>query len=146
MTTIVVSQKQRTMVADSLVTGGGPAVTSIKIFEVDGKLVGVCGTLTHCIKFVEWMKHGTPPVYAYDKEVNTFEALVLSADGLTYYDKELVAIELFDDVVAIGSGSAFAIGAIDAGASLQKAVEIAADRDEYSGLPVIVRKLAKRKR
>lgn len=141
MTTIVVSQKQKTMVADSQASGGGPAITTIKIFEIDGKLIGIAGTLTHSIKFVEWMRHGTLPVYHYDKEEDSFQALVLSHNGLTYYDKELIAIDIFDDVVAIGSGSEYAIGAIDAGASLKKAVEIAAERDAYTGYPIIIRKL-----
>lgn len=146
MTTIVVSQRQKIMVSDSVATGGGPPILVSKIYEVDGKLVGFAGSAAHGLKFIEWLRHGTVPIYAYEKEENTFDALVLSHDGLVYYDKELVALEIHDDITAIGSGCEYAIGAIDAGATLKRAVEIAAGRDTYSGLPVVVKKLPRKRK
>jgi ATP-dependent protease HslVU (ClpYQ) peptidase subunit len=138
MTTIVASMRHRVMVADSLVSGGGPSFISSKIFSVNGKLVGFSGHVTHALKFIEWLKHGTPMNLAYDRDENTFDALVMDGGFLFYYDNELVPIQVNDDIYAIGSGAAYAIGAIDAGASPKRAVEIAIERDEQSKGPVIL--------
>lgn len=140
MTTILASLKHRVMVADSYVTGGVGA-RSRKIFEVDGKLVGVAGHMMHALKFVEWLRHGTPINPVYDKEDATFDAIVMEAGFLTYYDNELTPLVLQDQIYAIGSGADFALGAIDAGATPKRAVEIAAERDDSSKPPVIVVKL-----
>lgn len=145
MTTIVVSRKQQMMVSDSLCTGQ-VNVRVQKVFDVDGQLVGFAGHAMHGLKFVEWLKHGTAPQFVYDRDENTFDAVVLNDDGLFYYDRELIAQEILDDVFAIGSGSHYALGAIDAGASLIKAVEIAAGRDDGTGLPVVVFKRKRGKR
>jgi len=145
MTTIVVSRKQQMMVSDSLSTGGVNSRIQ-KIFEVDGQLVGFSGHVTHGLKFVEWLRHGTHPQFVYDKDENTFDALVLNDDGIFFYDRELVPMEILDDVYAIGSGASFAMGAIDAGAGPVKAVEIAANRDENSGGPVVVIRRKRRRK
>jgi ATP-dependent protease HslVU (ClpYQ) peptidase subunit len=138
MTTILASMKHRVMVADSNVSGGGPAFKGRKIFEVDGKLVGIAGHLMHALKFVRWLKHGTDMSLHYDEKACTFDALVMDGDTIYYYDNELIPVIVEDEITAIGSGSAFAIGAIDAGASPRQAVEIACERDEGSKGPVIV--------
>lgn len=140
MTTILASQKHKLMVADSLTTGG-VNFKSRKIFRVNDKLVGFAGAVTHALKFIQWLEHGTPLNLHYDKNDFTFEALVLSEQALFYYDNELVPIEVSEQICAIGSGAPYALGALDAGASPKKAVEIAANRDECSGPPVIVMKL-----
>lgn len=128
------------MVADSRITGDGAALRTRKIFEVNGKLVGCCGTWTHSLKFVEWMKNGKEGnlSLAYDKEGNTFSALVMDGGFLELYDNELIPAILNEEVYAIGSGSSYALGALDAGASPKRAVEIAISRDELSGGPVQV--------
>lgn len=140
MTTILASMKHRVMVADSLISGGGPGFRSQKIFSVNGKLVGFSGHVTHALKFIEWLKHGTPMNLAYDKEDNTFDVLVMDGGFLYYYDKELTPITVNDPIYAIGSGAAYAIGAIDAGASPKRAVEIAVSRDDQSEGPIVVMK------
>ena len=138
MTTILASMKHRVMVADSRISGGGGHFRTQKIHQIDGKLVGCCGTSTHARKFIEWMTHGTAFNLAYDKEEHTFEALVMDGGFLFYFDNELVPLTVDEPYYAIGSGAAYAIGAMDAGASPQRAVELALARDECSGPPITI--------
>lgn len=49
-------------------------------------------------------------------------------------DDFAVCIDI-DGIYGIGSGSSIAIGALKAGASIKKALEIAADKDPYTGGP-----------
>lgn len=124
------------MVADSRVTGG-VHFKSKKIFQIDGKLIGIAGTMTHALKFVEWVTHGTPMNFVYDKEACSFDALVMDGGFLIHYDNELAPIVVDEPYYAIGSGAEYALGAMDAGASPQRAVELAILRDECSGPPVV---------
>jgi ATP-dependent protease HslVU (ClpYQ) peptidase subunit len=141
MTTILASKKHRVMVGDSYASGGGSGFSTIKVFNIGDRLVGFCGNLTHGLKFIEWLKHGTAITNVYDKEEHTFEALVMDSTGIHYYDNELISAEVMEDIYAIGSGAPYALGAIDAGASPKKAVEIAANRDDGSGHPIVVLRL-----
>ena len=140
MTTILASMKHRVMVADSHVSSGGSGFKTQKIFRVNDKLVGFSGVLSHALKFIEWMKHGTPLNLAQSaKDGDTsFEALVMDGGFLYYYDQELVPATIDDPIYAIGSGSDYALGAIDAGATPKRAVEIACARDDSSGGPIVV--------
>jgi ATP-dependent protease HslVU (ClpYQ) peptidase subunit len=138
LTTIVASMKHKLMAADSK-CGGEPGIPfrTQKIFRVEEKLIGFAGAAMHAIKFIEWLRHGTPMSLVYDKDECTFDALVMDGGFLLYYDNELVPLIVNEPYYAIGSGAAYAIGAMDAGASPKRAVELAAKRDDNSGLPVI---------
>lgn len=91
----------------------------------------------HSRKFVDWLTRGTEFKPHYDKDDHTFEALVMDGGFILYYDNELVPLIVDEPFYAIGSGSAYAIGAMDAGASPQRAVELAILRDECSGPPIV---------
>lgn len=56
-------------------------------------------------------------------------------------DSELVPILLSDPVCGVGSGAGFALGAMDAGADMQTALTIAADRDPSTSAPFEVIKI-----
>ena len=142
MTTILASLKHKVMIGDSYTSSGGSGFSTVKVFQLeDGRLVGFSGHLTHGLKFIEWLKHGTMFKPHYDKEEHTFEALVMSNNGIQYYDNELIPADVLEDVYAVGSGACYALAAMDAGVSPKKAVEIAAGRDDGTGLPIVVLKL-----
>lgn len=64
-------------------------------------------------------------------------ALELSADGrLTYWGTEMVGIPIEDDFYAIGSGAAFALGAMSMRASPKHAIEVASRFDCNTGSDV----------
>lgn len=70
-----------------------------------------------------------------------FTILVVTPDGLFEVDKWCVMEPVYEPFYAIGSGSKIAMGAMEAGASAQKAVEIACRRDPYTALPVVTMRL-----
>lgn len=126
------------MAGDGFVTNGD-VVFSRSFAKVrrlsDGRIAGVSGSAFHVAPFLEWLEDGgeKPKI-----DVENFEALVLHVDGTCLcYDADCRSIpeEL---PTASGSGKAFALGAMDAGATPEEAVEIACDRDCSSGGTVIV--------
>lgn len=70
-----------------------------------------------------------------------FTVLVVTEHGLFEVDKWCVLEPVYEVFYAIGSGSKLAMGAMEAGASAQKAVEIACRRDPYTALPVVTMRL-----
>ena len=71
-----------------------------------------------------------------DSEVSTESLLLFSVEGRLFeLHSDLAILENFDGVFARGSGGAFALGALSAGASVEDALRIAATHDIYSGEP-----------
>lgn len=70
-----------------------------------------------------------------------FSILVVTETGLFEIDKWCVMEPVYEPFYAIGSGAKLAMGAMEAGASAQKAVEIACRRDPYTALPVVTMRL-----
>lgn len=70
-----------------------------------------------------------------------FTILVVTEDGLFEVDRWCVMEPVYEPFYAIGSGSKVAMGAMEAGASAQKAVEIACRRDPYTAPPVVTMRL-----
>lgn len=115
------------MACDSVLVGG-EKVTIQKIFRLsDGRLAGISGTYGMGLRLID-----RPTID------NSTHALILAADGsVTTIESELREFPL-DTPAAIGSGSHLAIGAMLAGASARRAVEIACERDPWSGGAVMV--------
>jgi len=68
-----------------------------------------------------------------------FSCIVINRDGTAVLvDDEMEPQPVHDAYLAIGSGGAYAIGALDAGASAEKSVQIACGRDLYTSAPVDV--------
>ena len=71
-----------------------------------------------------------------------FSCVVIGFDGrAVLVDDEMEPQPLRDAYFAIGSGGAFAIGAMDAGASAEEAVRAACRRDLYTSEPIDVEKI-----
>lgn len=71
-----------------------------------------------------------------------FSAVILKPDGSAWMcDDELAVFELLDKVIGIGSGSVYALGAMDAGATAEEALMIACRRDLYTSEPVHLEKI-----
>lgn len=121
------------MAADSQVTSGNRKSHTLKIYKVDGDIIGFCGGLEDGLLFVDWYKHkGDKPSMEED-----FGALVLCKDGTMFeYGSKLVKSEIKEPFASIGSGSDIAIGAMEMGADPKQAVKIAAKWDAYTKAPV----------
>lgn len=152
MTTIAV--KDGIMVGDGRCSLGSTVIKDdmVKVFWINNHLMGGAGRARSISTFAQWLQKHTdytivnqevgdlvdliPPVLQDDEE---FTALVLTPDRQVLMYDGNVALNLGQDVTAsIGSGSVFAIAAMDAGASAEDAVKIAMKRDVYSGGEITV--------
>jgi ATP-dependent protease HslVU (ClpYQ) peptidase subunit len=119
-----------TMAADGQTTCENRAVnfTTKKIHRLkDGRIVGYCGDSGDDGLFIEWLeKGGKKP-----KTNSTF--IVLDPDGPPrIYFHDLTSTEITPPY-SIGTGSAFALAAMDCGKSPEEAVTLASMRDIYTG-------------
>lgn len=129
------------MAADSRATGD--FVTAVvKLYKVGKALVGFAGNVEQAHVFIDWYadrKQRKPDLNSEQE----WSALVLGEDGLLCWGPSLRPVQVYDHFYAIGSGAPFAMGAMEAGASARKAVEIACRRDPYCGYPVLWKKYRK---
>ena len=152
MTTIAV--KDGIMVGDGRCSLGSTVIKDdmVKVFWINNHLMGGAGRTRSISTFAQWLQKHTdytivnqevgdlvdliPPVLQDDEE---FTALVLTPDKQVLMYDGNVALNLGQDVPAsIGSGSVFALAAMDAGSSAEDAVKIAMKRDVYSGGEITV--------
>jgi hypothetical protein len=101
-------------------------------------IIATAGESSPGLRFLDWYcgeRESTPEIFVTgDAE---FNVLVLTRDGLFEYDAWCRGEKIIDDVYAIGSGAAAAMGAMRAGASAKRAVQIACTIDPYTGPPVL---------
>lgn len=134
MTTIAYKAGQ--MVADSQCTGGGGSKTRVrKLIRIPGVGVfGGAGDFLAVLTLRDWAIagfEGKRPAKTGDSE-----CLLAREDGTIWYLAGTgQPFELMDKFTAIGSGAAFAEGAMAYGASALEAVRIAADRDSGTSGP-----------
>ena|SRR3974390_3360906 len=153
MTTI--AYKNGILAADSRSTtdseaGGSRVFLCEKIFRksvpVDGKLTEVllatAGESSAGMVFVDWFGSGKEsPAELFLTGDADFTVLVLQPDGLYEYDAYCRGTKILDPFYAIGSGAKAAMGAMHAGASAKRAVEIACKIDPFSAAPIVTEKL-----
>lgn len=135
MTTIATDGKS--MAGDGFVTGNDliHSTTEIKVRKLsDGRIVGIAGSAYAHVLFVPWLENGGDPPELTDD----FEALVLHPGGRCQsFNHKCLAIEQPTPAVT-GSGGALALGAMLAGASPERAVAIACERNMGTGGTVTV--------
>lgn len=147
MTTIVVSRKHKAIAADSFNTtpdGAFRLVSKIEQLENGNYFLG-SGHLKPLGVVKRWLDTNRKDEIDLnfvneDPDEFGFSILVVSPDltQIACIDEELEWYYVHDEYVAIGSGSSYAIGALDAGASPEDAVKIACRRDANTGEPVTV--------
>jgi hypothetical protein len=119
------------MYADKRITSGAIHRTT-KLFRIKESIVGVCGEIEQGIRFIEWLKYPSErPIFA---EANSFSALELTPKGkILWWGTALVPMPVEEEFYGIGSGAAYALGAMCMGASPKKAILIASRWDESTG-------------
>ncbi len=140
MSTIAANRKE--MAGDSQSTVGSTKshTPRPKVQRINGDLVAAVGSTDIIPRFFEWYKKGRPKDDKPDLG-DTFEAVVLTPQRLFQYYNRLEPIRIIEDFYAIGQGSEIALEAMAAGASPERAVEIACELNIYTGLPVLVEHL-----
>jgi ATP-dependent protease HslVU (ClpYQ) peptidase subunit len=139
MTTIAC--KGNVMACDSMVSTGDCWWPATKVYRLPGVLIGGAGEAGAVRQFVNWYSDGQR--MPHPKTPDTWCALVLTAEGLSYWASNFMSHPVERGFHAIGSGGSAALGALLAGANVQKAVEIACQVDTSSGGDVVLHKLGK---
>ncbi|WNL63274.1 hypothetical protein [Citrobacter phage Tr1] len=148
MTTIIATKTK--ILSDGKVTIGNrvDSTTFKKVRNIGGYLVGGAGRLSSVLNFFSWFEHNLQCQDAQqampslmiqsdpDRPDEEFLALVVHPDGNIFIHEgndPTRAYPLTEEYYAIGSGSDFALAALDAGATPEAAMEVAKARDAYSG-------------
>lgn len=102
-----------------------------KLQRIKGSVYGGAGTYEHLLKMYEWFKN--PDMKPDWKFQPDFEIIELSPEGLFLWGPEMIAMPISQPFYATGSGGAYAMGALEAGADLKSAIQIAAKYDNATG-------------
>lgn len=134
MTTIAV--KDGVIASDSLVRHD-VTYKGRKLFRTKRGIIGIAGALGEGEKFVEWYNDRRKRVPAFESS-DEFSALVLTPSGkVELWDASVRGEEIMTGCLAIGSGAAYAMGAMMAGASAPEAVKIACELDPDTEGPIM---------
>lgn len=140
MTTVVCNREE--MASDSQLTGEYRA-SAKKLWKIKGAVIGIAGEYSACTRFVKWLQGELQD----EPDMETVDAMVLTTDGrILHYNGSTEPFEVEDQFSAIGSGSQAAMAAMHMGASVERAIEVAALVDVGTGGPVQYHKITKRKR
>lgn len=137
MTTICF--KSGILAFDSKISGGGVAFgTGIKGVKTNKFLLAAAGSCEDCDAWLDWMKAtggdlDTKKNYGLDKECE-MECIAIDKKGrVRWYGDKCYPYTIDGHFHALGSGYAFAMGAMAFGASAAQAVRIAAKFDTATG-------------
>lgn len=125
MTTVAASAKEGVIASDSHWQDGESKGPMRKVWRIRGRLVGFAGQLGEIERVKAWMRAGERGRVS---DCSSVTALELAAPGLRCWTLS-DGWQPVPDVYAIGSGGKAARGALLAGASAARAVEIARDID-----------------
>lgn len=95
-------------------------------------LMGFCGVAAEMISLMDFFLHPTEE----QKVPRTKETkgLILTEDGIYYFDYPAQWMQVDEPFFSIGSGSPTALGAMYAGADTRDAIKAAAKVDPFTGL------------
>lgn len=130
MTTI--AYKDGELAADSRITAGDTIITDgrKKVHRLrDGSIVAWAGSLQDAMRLLTSMRKGHVA-----PKLDEIEALHVHTDGSVWeYEGHVWVKQQVNEHCAVGSGTPYALAAMDAGASAREAVKIAVKRDINSG-------------
>lgn len=145
MTTIV--YKDGYLSGDGRVTLGDTIISddTVKVFKVNNCLIGFAGRYASGLNFVKWFEEWDTANQAQEElpfvtvkipellPDEDFQAVVAYPDGVVMSYEGGNMFYAITPPIALGSGTDFAYGAMDAGMSAEEAVKIACKRDVSSG-------------
>jgi hypothetical protein len=131
MTTIVACTVRGVMACDSTWSDGQQRGLAKKVYRRQGALIGLSGDLGSIQVWLD--AHRAEALHAFFAELAGVEALRLDAHGLQHWSAVNGGwLPIREKYWAIGTGAWFSLGALDAGAAVQRAVQIAVKRDASS--------------
>lgn len=152
MTTCLFDRRTKTIGADTQnTTPDGSIVRTRKVEQLTNGWYflgsGHCYTigLVRAWASASFLASKTPDwsTFLEDPDEYGFTCIAVDPKTWTVYmvDNEMVPNVLLDDYVGCGSGAAFALGAMDKGATIEEALRIAANRDPSTSAPFEVKQL-----
>lgn len=155
MTTIIATPYA--LYSDSLITGNPVAFKSEKLYRIGDSIIGCAGT-TYLIN--DWLdarrkrKKFRMPEHFEKPEDKDLNVLIINKAGIWHMDEDLAVDRVNEPYMVIGSGAQAACGALrqqsrlghllDGGYDFKTALEIAAEIDECTRLPMQVLYLNKK--
>ena len=145
MSVILYDATKQVMFSDGRAYGGDshPVGTKHKIYRIpsgrfQGSLIGITSDRPgQPEELVQWIAEGMGKE-AYAPSEPSWSAILVKPNGeiFLFDDSYFMAGPIESDVVTIGSGKRYALGAYRAGATGSEAVRVAIDCDTMCGLPV----------
>lgn len=136
MTTIAATKDM--IAADRRVDVDGVAYYAGKLYNIDDFLIGAAGDNEAIMRFLDWWPKREDRRLRINRKLE-FEAIVLSHAGLWVYDHAGIPDVISDGIVAIGTGRAAAMAAMDTMRLLRRKVDprsavlVARQRDNMTG-------------
>lgn len=135
MTTV--AYKDGILAADRAISGAGHIGSTRKVFrrKLDGALVGWCGTVSVCQRWVDWFltgERGAAPNLGTDEDSSSVVLVVRPNGDVEQHDRYGRAV-YEAPYYAIGSGGDYALGAMAFGATARQAVAAAMKHDHMTG-------------
>lgn len=141
MTVILVDLHEGRIGSDLMVSGSDRKYLSEKIFRIGDVHVAASGLSSECDAFLDWFARGRRRISRPKLGEDTFDAVVCHPDGRVEHltsDLAPTRIPPVNRWFALGSGGSAAMGAVLAGASLERALEIACEVSPACGPPLRV--------
>lgn len=146
MTTIVYDRRTMTIGADTQNTSSASEIYRSKKIEVlknkayflgSGHSYGIGLAKQWAEAGFDEKKRPDFTVFLEDPDTYSFACLVVHHTGKYVWriDDEMTPILIYDEYTGVGSGAAYALGALDAGATVQEALGIAEKRDPSTSGP-----------
>lgn len=130
------------MSGDGMVSYGVtlPSISERKIFKHKGDVYGRSGSLRYTIPMIKkWIDKGMV-----NEDLPDQVTIIRLAEGcVEVYDSSMQSIHRLTngECVAIGSGTDYALAAMEGGASPKNAIDIASRFDKYTGGKIVTIKL-----
>jgi 20S proteasome alpha/beta subunit len=143
MTTI--AYKDGILVADTQLTSGDRKFRCEKLHRfASGDLFAGAGGLSDVLKLRRWVADGCPNETPEFSERADVECIWVKVDGtVLFVDQDCEPMRITDTAVSIGSGSQYAMAAMECGLSAEEAIGIAAKFDPATSLPVMTMQVRK---
>lgn len=136
MTTIAL--KDGVLAFDSLVTFGNDRIGFLnKAVKTKDFMAAGAGNAEDVVAFLAWVKsgmfEGDKPVFGLDKQISLSAICINKRGSIFCFDDKLFPMKIKAKFYSLGSGSAFAMGAMQFGATAKEAVEVAKKLDTCTG-------------
>lgn len=125
-----------TMAGDRQVHMGSWGSHSLtKVFRIRDHLLGIVGDMGRGLACVQWYRDGAKiEDFPYDRmKDGDFAILVWNGTDIVTLDEQGYYTPVEEMEAAVGSGAMAALGAMEMGAGVQRAIEVASMIDEHSG-------------